>query len=189
MTMAKKMRVLVPLDGTRESEATLPVAVRLAESYGGEVVLARLIQVIDAFGPYERKDVVQLVEEARDYLHDLASRWELPPERTQCLANYTDNAGEEIVHMARTSGASLIVMIGHGRKGLWGWLRGSICDGVVRAKVCPVVVVPAEGGDWYEPLAALPPAKAVAKAPQKVDGRQDTEKSLALPKGDAGEAR
>lgn len=173
--MAKKMRILVPLNGTRESEATLPVAVRLAESYGGEIVLARLVQVIDAFGPYERKDIAHMVGEARAYLHDLASRWELPPERTQCLANYTDDTAEEIVHIAKATEASLIVMLGRVRKGLRGWLRGTTCDDVVRARVCPVLVVPAGGGDWYESLAALPPVEAIAKAPEHVDGRQRAE--------------
>ena len=166
--MSEKVRILAPVDGTPEGEAVVPVAMKLMELYGGELMLVRLVEAIDAFGPYERSDIVRMVEENRAYLHDLVQRWELPVEQTQCLVNHTDNTAKEIIHIANASEASVIVMVGHQRKGLLRWLRGSVCDDVVRARVCPVVVVPAGGGDWYKYLAEVVPtdADAIAKTPE-----------------------
>jgi nucleotide-binding universal stress UspA family protein len=155
--MSEKVRILAPVDGTPEGEAVVPVAMKLMELYGGELVLVRLVEAIDAFGPYERSDIVRMVEENRAYLHDLVQRWELPAEQTQCLVNHTDNTAKEIIHIANSTEASVIVMIGHQRKGMLRWLRGSVCDAVVRARVCPVVVVPAGGGDWYKYIAEVAP--------------------------------
>jgi nucleotide-binding universal stress UspA family protein len=166
--MAEKVRILAPVDGTPEGEAVVPVAAKLMELYDGELMLVRLVEAIDAFGPYERSDIVRMVEENRAYLHDLVQRWELPVEQTQCLVNHTDNTAKEIIHIASSTEASVIVMVGHRRKGLLRWLRGSVCDEVVRARVCPVVVVPAEGGDWYKFLAEVVPTGAdeIAKTPE-----------------------
>ena len=163
--MSEKVRILAPVDGTPESEAVVPVALKLMELYGGELMLVRLVEAIDAFGPYERADVVRMVEKNRAYLHDLVRRWELPVEQTQCLVNHTDNTAKEIIHIANATEASVIVMVSYRRKGPLGWLRGSVCDDVVRARVCPVVVVPAEGGGWYNSLAEAAPtdADAIAK--------------------------
>jgi len=168
--MSEKVRILVPVDGTPESEAVLAVAAEFAERYGGELMLVRLVEAIDAFGPYERADIARMVDENRAYLHDLVQRWELPLDQTQCLVSHTDNTAKEIVHIAKTTGASMIVMVGHRRKGVWGWLRGSVSDDVARARVCPVVVVPAEGGDWYKSLAALPPLEAFVQEPKQASG-------------------
>jgi len=162
--MSEKVRILAPVDGTPEGEAVVPVAMKLMELYGGELMLVRLVEAIDAFGPYERADIVRMVEENRAYLHDLVQRWELPVEQTQCLVNHTDNTAKEIIHIANATEASVIVMVGHQRKGLLRWLRGSVCDAVVRARVCPVVVVPAGGGDWYKFLTEVAPADADAIA-------------------------
>ena len=160
--MSERVRILAPVDGTPEGEAVVAVAAKLMELYGGELLLVRLVEAIDAFGPYARSDIVRMVEENRAYLHDLIQRWELPVEQTQCLVNHTDNTAKEIIHIAITTEASVIVMLGHRRKGLLRWLRGSVCDDVVRARVCPVVVVPAGGGDWYKFLAEMAPADAEA---------------------------
>jgi nucleotide-binding universal stress UspA family protein len=128
------------------------------------LLLVRLVQVIDAFGPYQRHDIARMVEETRAYLHDLVFRWELPVEHTQCLVNHTDNAAKEIIHLAQAAEASLIIMVGHERKGFWKWLPGSsVCDDVVRSRVCPVIVVPAEGGDWYSLLAPFAPKDEITK--------------------------
>ncbi len=170
--MSEKVRILAPVDGTPEGEAVVPVAAKLMELYDGELMLVRLVEAIDAFGPYERSDIVRMVEENRAYLHDLVQRWELPVEQTQCLVNHTDNTAKEIIHIASSIEASVIVMVGHQRKGMLRWLRGSVCDDVVRARVCPVVVVPAGGGDWFKFLAEVLPADAdaIARTPEQVKG-------------------
>lgn len=153
----KTMRILVPVDGTRECEEAVPLAARMAESLGADIYLVRLVEVIDAFSPYRYEpDVVKIVGETREYLHDLVTRWELPVEKTQCLVQHTDNAAKELVAIAKAQEIDLIVMATHGKKGLRRLFQGSVSDEVIKTRACPVMVVPPAATvgarHWYERL-------------------------------------
>jgi nucleotide-binding universal stress UspA family protein len=153
----KTMRILVPVDGTRECEEAVPLAARMAESFGADIYLVRLVEVIDAFSPYRYDpDVIKIVGETREYLHDLVTRWELPVEKTQCLVQHTDNAAKELVTIAKTKDVDLIVMATHGKKGLRRFFQGSVSDEVIKVRACPVMVVPPAttvgARHWYERL-------------------------------------
>ena len=157
----KKMRVMVPVDGAPECEEAVPMAARLAEGFGAELYLVRVVEAIDAFSPLRQEpEIATMVKETRAYLHDLAYRWELPTEQTQCLVTHTDNAAKELVELAKANEIDLLVMATHGRKGLRRWVQGNVTDKVIRAKVCPVITIPvtgaAEAGGrrarWYEAL-------------------------------------
>jgi nucleotide-binding universal stress UspA family protein len=160
----KAMRVMVPVDGAPECEEAVPVAARLAGGFGAEVYLVRVVEVIDAFSPLRREpEIARMVEETRGYLHDLAHRWELPTQQTQCLVTHTDHTAKELIELAKAEEIDLIVMATHGRKGLRRWAQGSVTDEVIRSKVCPVMVIPAgaaaEAGGrharWYERFPVL----------------------------------
>jgi nucleotide-binding universal stress UspA family protein len=153
------MHIMVPVDGTPECEEAVPLAARLAEGFGADVYLVRVVEAIDAFSPLRPEpEIAEMVKHTRAYLHDLVYRWELPAEQTQCLVNHTDNVAKDLVELAKGHGIDLIVMATHGRKGLQRWAQGNVCDEIIRSKVCPVVVIPAAaveeaGGKrvrWYE---------------------------------------
>jgi len=155
----KTMRIMVPIDGTTECEEAVPLAARLAEGFGADVYLVRVVEAIDAFSPLRPEpEIATMVREARAYLHDLVYRWELPAEQTQCLVDHTDNVAKDLIELAKTHEVDLVVMATHGRKGVARWAQGNVCDEIIRSKVCPVVVIPAtpvqeEGGRrirWYE---------------------------------------
>jgi nucleotide-binding universal stress UspA family protein len=157
----KTMRIMVPVDGTPECEEAVPMAARLAEGLGADVYLVRAVEAIDAFSPLRHEpEIAAMVKETRAYLHDLAYRWELPTEQTQCLATHTDNAAKELIELGKANEIDLIVMATHGKKGFQRWVQGSVTDEVIRAKVCPVITVPAAGAPavggrharWYERL-------------------------------------
>jgi nucleotide-binding universal stress UspA family protein len=157
----KTMRIMVPVDGALECEEAVPMAARLAEGFGADVYLVRVVEAIDAFSPLRHEpEIATMVKETRTYLHDLAYRWELPTEQTQCLVTHTDNAAKELIELAKANEIDLIVMATHGRKGLQRWAQGSVTDEVIRAKVCPVITIPAAGAPevggrrarWYEGL-------------------------------------
>jgi nucleotide-binding universal stress UspA family protein len=153
----KTMRILVPVDGTKGCEEAVPVAARMAESFGADIYLVRLVELIDAFSPYRYDpDVIKIVGETREYLHDLVTRWELPVERTQCLVQHTDNAAKELVAIAKAKEIDLVVMATHGKKGLTRFFQGSVSDEVIKVKACPVMVVPPATTvgalRWYERL-------------------------------------
>ena len=120
-----------------------------------------MVEAIDAFSPLRHEpEIATMVKETRAYLHDLAYRWELPTEQTQCLVTHTDNAAKELIELAKANEIDLIVMATHGKKGLLRWAQGSVTDEVIRAKVCPVITIPAAGAPevggrrarWYERL-------------------------------------
>jgi nucleotide-binding universal stress UspA family protein len=157
----KTMRIMVPVDGAPECEEAVPMAARLAEGLGADVYLVRVVEAIDAFSPLRHDpEIATMVKGTRAYLHDLAYRWELPTEQTQCLVTHTDNAAKELIELAKANEIDLIVMATHGKKGLRRWAQGSVTDEVIRAKVCPVITVPAAGAPevggrharWYERL-------------------------------------
>lgn len=145
------MRIMVPVDGTSESEEAIAVAARLAEDFSADVYLVRLVEVIDAFSPLRHEpDIATRVDETMAYLHDLARRENLP-EKTRCLVHQTDNVSKALIELAEARDIDLIVMTRHGRRGLQRWTQVSVWNRLVRAKVCPVLVVPSPSGESVSP--------------------------------------
>jgi nucleotide-binding universal stress UspA family protein len=138
------MRVLVPVNGTRECEIPIALARQLAGAVGAEVYLVRVIEWIDAFsGLRFDPDILRMMDDAARYLVELASRLGLPEDRTQPLVSWSDNAAKEIITIAEKEGIDLIIMASR-RKG---WLQrlvqgNSLCSHLVRSQVCPVLCVP-----------------------------------------------
>ena len=72
-------RILVPLDGTQNSERAIPVALRIAQASGAGIVFLRVIlPMIDpgaytakASGVLEPEAFVKERQDANDYLDDL----------------------------------------------------------------------------------------------------------------------
>ncbi|MDI6857454.1 MAG: universal stress protein [Dehalococcoidia bacterium] len=136
------MRIMVPVDGTSESEEAIPVAARLAEIFGADMCLARVVETIDAFSPLRSQpDVAARLNETADYLHALVERQGLP-EQTKCLAVKGDNVAKALGGLARDEEINLIVMRRRTRRGLQRRTQGSVWNRLVRAKVCSVLVVP-----------------------------------------------
>jgi nucleotide-binding universal stress UspA family protein len=141
------MRIMVPVDGTSESEEAIAVAARLADDFGADMYLVRVVEVIDAFSPLRPEpDVAIRVNETTAYLHDLVRQRDLPS-KTQCLVHPTDNVAKALIELAATRDIDLIVMTRHGRRGLQRWTQVSVWNRLVRAKVCPVLVVPSPAGE------------------------------------------
>jgi nucleotide-binding universal stress UspA family protein len=137
------MRILVPLDGTPESETAIPVARRLASVDDSAIYVLRVVEVMDGFSPLRfDPDIVAMMEEAGTYVGELVFDHALPTDRTLGLVEWGDDAGEQIISMARRHEIDLIVMTSR-RKG---WLRrltrGSVYRQVAESQVCPVLGVP-----------------------------------------------
>jgi len=121
-------RVVIPLDGSELAEQALAPACRIAERFGGELLLLRVVTP-------ERP----LVEEAEAYLSGLALPVLGLSIRTRVLCGAPP---ELIIAAAAESGADLIVMSTHGRAGLLRLLYGSVTEAVLRGSPVPVLVVP-----------------------------------------------
>jgi nucleotide-binding universal stress UspA family protein len=172
--------LLVPLDGSRMAEASLPAAVYLARTLGAAVTL---FHVIERGAPQDIHGERHLTgpEEARAYLDEVASRAfpaDLSVER-HVHSSEVDDVARSIVEHVGELGPDLIVMCTHGRGGLRGWLFGRIAQQVVGLGATPVLLVPPEG-------AGESPAFSCSRMMVALDGNPDHEEGLKVAASLAG---
>jgi manganese transport protein len=118
--------------------------VSLARTHGAELVL---LHVVDGAGGqwYGAQTGVQESREDEAYLHDLAQRLrdELKDQGIPAIdtvLGYGDPS-REIVSLTREKGIDLMVMGGHGHRGLLDWLHGETITGVRHGLHVPILTV------------------------------------------------
>jgi len=142
-------KIIVPLDGSNDAEAALPLAEELSKALGLEIILIQVIGIETTvhFIPMapdswpvpsdilKRLDVVAsgyltgLAKQLKD--RGLTVQWEV----------LRGPSGPRIVEFAKETPASLVVMTTHGLSGFRRWVMGSVTDAVVRQTGEPVLVV------------------------------------------------
>jgi nucleotide-binding universal stress UspA family protein len=140
-------RVLVPLDGSDFAQAALPVAIRLAQQLGGDVLLAQVVSVPreglleDAAAAHEREAAG--ITQAEYSLRQLADRLALehPGVAFRVTARVDEHPPDGIAAAAALEQATVMVMSTHGRTGLGRALLGSVAGGLVRQEEMPLVLV------------------------------------------------
>jgi nucleotide-binding universal stress UspA family protein len=141
--------LIVPLDGSRLSEAALPVVIYLAQKLDAMVTL---VHVIEKNPPEEIHGELHLsnAEQAESYLEDVQRRMFPPGIRVERHVHTTATADVpgSIAEHAREFESDLVVMCTHGRRGeLRRLFFGDIAQRVVASNVTPVLLIrPAEGG-------------------------------------------
>jgi nucleotide-binding universal stress UspA family protein len=137
------MRILIPMDGTQECEISIPLAQKLAGAFDAQICLARVVEVRNALSPVRfDPDTVRKMEEAERYLSEMASRFGLAPDHTRRVVSRSDDAAKEIISIAEREDIDLIVMATHCKGLLQRLTRGSVYQGVLQSKSCPVIGVP-----------------------------------------------
>lgn len=144
-------KILVTLDGSEFAERALEPALAIAQKFGAELILLRVVVpeevVITTPGLgaiyYDVKETQSQREydEAEGYLYSLKTRWlgvELHA-RSQVLSGAPP---EVILDVAVAEKADLIVMSTHGRSGFSRLLYGSVAEAVLRGARQPVLLVP-----------------------------------------------
>jgi nucleotide-binding universal stress UspA family protein len=166
--------ILIPLDGSRLAEASIPPAAYLARVLGARITL---FHVIERGAPQEVHGERHLrgFDEACDYLGETAGRTlpaDLPVERHVHGAE-VDVVARSIVEHAWELGADLIVMSTHGRGGLRGFVFGRIAQQAAGLGRTPILLVP--------PAAAGAPAAApFRRMLVALDGDPDHEEGLSV---------
>ena len=173
-------RLIIPLDGSRLSEAVLPTAIYLAQKLGAAITL---VHVIERNAPTQVHGEPHLSEpaEAEAYIAELRRRI-IPigiPVETHVHTVAIANVAQSIVDHAREFESDLVMMCTHGRSGLRQLFFGSIAQQVVAFKVPVLLVHPEENGNLHVPTGrpflvpldgtqireeALPVAVALAQA-------------------------
>jgi len=149
--LTRFQKVLVPLDGSDVAETALPAATRIADDFGGELVLVRVVpspveltSIYGVTGVELRGEAYETrLGEARSYLDGVAGR--LKGRAVQVQAIEGEGAAEGIAEAARHHQADLIAIASHGRGGLERALLGSVADKVLRATTRPVLIARPRG--------------------------------------------
>lgn len=145
-------RILVPLDGSPCSEAALPHAHALAEKFGAELILLRVVSPILAPPPppsdmglwvpgslYSAESEAAREQDAESYIASIARSF---TERGGVVTEVEwGGAAEQIAQCAVQHRVDLIVMGTHGRHGLERWLVGSTTDDVLHTTEAPILLV------------------------------------------------
>jgi nucleotide-binding universal stress UspA family protein len=165
--------LLIPLDGSKQSETVLPVALTLAQKCEYHPVLLSVWET----GPLEQlqgetPEVMDLTargtKDIEAYLHSLVPRLD----ELGLSAAMDVRAGHpaaQIIAAARDCDATMIAICTHGRRATTGGRRGSVADKVLRGSPVPVL--------------AVGPQAAVAEARMKrilvpLDGSAEAEEAI-----------
>ena len=179
--------ILVPLDGSRLSEAGLEVAADIAILTGAHVTLVQAVPTMypaifdsspGAAYPLVFPDGIaeRVEEEAADYLATKASALGVRGTRARTKVLSAERVADAILVAAKTARADLVVIATHGRGGLARLIIGSVADKVMRGATISVLLVrPAEK---YAPpapdqskVAALSTIVALGAQPRRTKGR------------------
>jgi nucleotide-binding universal stress UspA family protein len=128
--------ILIPLDGTPQSESVLPVVQRIAES-GDHIHLVHVLAQLPS--PVGATQVIVLHEQAVAYLDAVRDQW-LAGRRGMNLVSSGDIASTILLHVLEKN-IDLIAMSTHGRGGLAKFFLGSVAAAVVREAQLPVLLV------------------------------------------------
>jgi len=141
-------KVLVPLDGSKESEAVIPYIEELASKLEAEVVLLRILEVnYEIFQASQLEQLESARVAAKDYIEKTAAQLKqrgvaASTEFREVVVNAT---AEEIIKLADEIRVDLVAMSTHGRSGVSRWTFGSVADRVLHEGNTPLLLVRTPG--------------------------------------------
>lgn len=167
--------ILVPTDGSPESERALDIAIPLAKALGLSIVMFWCWEGLPDFEETFPEAFTQQIteKETADRAEAAAAlaRRRIEPEGVAWeIRSAVGDPGTEIVDLAQQLEARYIAMSTHGRSGLKRWRLGSVADRVMRhAETDTIIVAP-------DPDVPLRPTIERILAP--LDGSERAERAL-----------
>jgi len=140
----KVKRILVPIDFSDCSKKALQYALPLAKEHQAAITLLYVVPPAYGAGEYGGIDYAQLEASMKEGGEKQLVKLAMDEVRGQVSADTLVRVGSpalNIVEVARTLPADLIVISTHGRTGLKHVLLGSVAEHVVQRAPCPVFVV------------------------------------------------
>ena len=146
-------RALVPLDGSKESEAVIPYIEELASKLEAEIVLVQVLERpshVYAGGeggnltPYTDAEMEPLKAQAASYLEKMISllNGKGIPTRSEVRVG---SPAQEITNLADETDSDMVAMSTHGKSGFSRWAFGSVADKVLHAGNTPLLLVRTPG--------------------------------------------
>jgi nucleotide-binding universal stress UspA family protein len=136
-------RILIPLDGTAESESMLRFAADIGQLTGASYTLLRVHQPLGSFGmaslladPGYEEAVRARLESYLEHAAEL-----LPPGSAVDIRALTDiSPAHVILRLAKEADADIVAIATKGRKGFARFALGSVADKVVRGSDRPLLI-------------------------------------------------
>ena len=141
-------KILLPLDGSRFSEESLPYAIELAQKFEAEILLVwalHPIVIMSDYGAASYQAIATMEEaEAKNYLaqQKKSLREKGLVVETRIIEGPVADA---IIDLSGQEDIDLVVMSTHGRSGLSRWVYGSVATKVLQHAQCPVFLVRVKG--------------------------------------------
>jgi len=137
-------KALVPLDGSKESEAVIPYIEELASKLEVEVTLLHILAPhYYIYSETQLKQMESLRTSAKGYIERVAAQ--LKQKGIAATAEFrevTQGAeAEEIIKLADETQADVVAMSTHGRSGIGRWVLGSVADRVLHEGNTPLLLV------------------------------------------------
>ena len=139
--------ILLPLDGSKRSEAILPHVEELAHCLDAKVVLLQVVEHLPVVTPQSAELVDlnleglrQLMNEADAYLAGLHGEFR---EKNIKVMRFVEHGPvvETILNVATREDADLIAMASHGRSGLSRAFYGSVAAGILQRVDRPLLLI------------------------------------------------
>jgi nucleotide-binding universal stress UspA family protein len=170
-------RILVPLDSSKLAECVLPHLVAIARICEPEV---QLLRVLEPFGVTARMRLIDPVDwqirkaEAESYLSGIGERLENAGLRVSTHL-YDGKPAEQIIEIASSWDADLILMSSHGQSGISPWNVSSVVQQVILRANRSLMIIRA-----YQPVTAELTELHYHKLFLPLDGSQRAELPLAF---------
>ncbi len=149
-----KYVIVVPLDGSKLSEAVLPTAKAFARARLGEFVLTRVVpslSINETVPADELEEItIRYKQDCQDYLDAIATSLRAEDCVVTTLLASGDQTADLILEVVDIAHADLIAMSTHGRSGLPRLMLGSIADKIVHRSTVPVLLVRPETESDHE---------------------------------------
>lgn len=142
-------KILVPVDGSKESEAIIEWARAVADEEGSQITLIRVFpypeEFASAYLPHtvlvNRTVLDEGRKEAERYLEAEVAKLRAEGLKAEAMLMVDSSPARGILHFASKHDVDLIAMSTHGRGGMSRLLLGSVTDKVVRGAHVPVLVL------------------------------------------------
>lgn len=142
-------RALVPLDGSKESEAIIPNIEELASKLDAEIILLQVLErayhmwaggEASSLIPYTDAEMEPLKAQAASYLEEVISLLNNKgiPTRPEVRVG---SPAREIIKLADETDSDMVAMSTHGKSGFSRWAFGSVAEKVLHAGNTPLLLV------------------------------------------------
>jgi nucleotide-binding universal stress UspA family protein len=135
--------ILVPLDGSKRAEETLPFVKTIAKSVKGEVIFLQVLQIqLVTYKMIEVPVAPEVKQAANEYLINLVNEFKKEgiDARYEICETRGDVAGE-IVEYTEKNLVDMVVLSTHGHTGPSRWLMGSVSNKVLRQGDAPITLI------------------------------------------------